>query len=155
MNYKRVGYLSKLFFLFFLRNILQVGILKKRSFRIILTGMFVLLATYLTVIMSFFFVDNSVLSRDHTSQTRISCQWFFYSFLPPPPISICCNVGKRVNRLDKPCGKQGMSLSSSFVNELRLLGFLIGPLVKRSPLFNTPYRGGGCYQAKLQKKVKC
>lgn len=29
MNYKRVGYLSKLFFLFFLRNILQVGILKK------------------------------------------------------------------------------------------------------------------------------
>lgn len=67
MNYKRVGYLSKLFFLFFLRNILQVGILKKRSFRIILTGMFVLLATYLTVIMSFFFVDNN----SSIKQTRI------------------------------------------------------------------------------------
>ena len=44
-----------------------------------------------------------------------------------------------------------MSLSSSFVNELRLLGFLIGPLVKRSPLFNTPYRGGVVIRQSYEK----
>lgn len=43
-------------------------------------------------------------------------------------------------------------MSSSFVNELRLLGFLIGPLVKRLHLFNTPYRGGVVIGQSYEKK---
>lgn len=82
MRFRKINEIVHLIFLFFERNVLNVGILKRKSFRIISTFFILGLIIFLTAqVYHFFYVNQSSLQQTQIVLDTYSCSVFMWTFL--------------------------------------------------------------------------
>ena len=82
MRFSKVNEIIKLLFLFFERNVLNIGLLKKKSFRIFLVGVILAFTAFLSFELYYFFEStDSSIAQTSVVIDSYSCSVFMWTFL--------------------------------------------------------------------------